>query len=50
MPTLRWPFAAINLLMVVSAVPVGGHYVVDTMAGAACALLSIGIFTFARTR
>lgn len=49
-PTLRWPLASINLLMIVSAVPVGGHYVVDTMAGAACALLSIGIFTFARTR
>ena len=38
---LRWPLTALNLLMFAAAVPVGGHYLVDTLAGAALALVSI---------
>ena len=42
---LRWPFGVLNFAMIISSVPVGGHYVVDTVAGAACALISIRFVT-----
>ncbi len=32
-PLLRWPFAILNILMIVSCVPIGSHYVVDVLAG-----------------
>ena len=32
---LRWPFLLLNLAMLVSSVPIGGHYLVDVLAGAA---------------
>jgi membrane-associated phospholipid phosphatase len=32
-PVLRWPFAILNILMLVSCVPIGSHYVVDVFAG-----------------
>jgi len=32
---LRWPLTALNAAMLVSAVPVGGHYLVDVIAGVA---------------
>ncbi len=38
---LRWPFLALNIVMLVSAVPIGGHYLVDIVAGVAVACLSI---------
>lgn len=38
-----WPFVALNLLMIVSAVVVGGHYLVDILAGLALAWLSVRI-------
>ena len=38
---LYWPFLALNAAMLVSAVPIGGHYLVDVLAGALAAGLSI---------
>ena len=38
---LRWPGLILNAVMFVSAVPIGGHYLVDVVAGAACAALAI---------
>ncbi len=38
---LRWPFALLNVLMLASAVPVGGHYIVDIVAGIAVAAVGI---------
>ena len=41
---LRWlrvPFAILNMAMLVSAVPMGGHYLVDVLAGAIVAGVSI---------
>lgn len=39
---LRWLFLAINAIMWVSAIPIGGHYLVDLVAGTGLALLMIG--------
>lgn len=39
---LRWPFAVLNGLMIVSAVPIGGHYVVDLVAGVIAAMAGLG--------
>ncbi len=36
-PYLRWPALALNLLMIVSSMPIGAHYVVDLAAGMALA-------------
>ncbi|MFT3976380.1 MAG: phosphatase PAP2 family protein [Sphingomonas bacterium] len=38
---LYWPFLALNAAMLVSAVPIGGHYLIDVLAGALVAGLSI---------
>lgn len=38
---LRWPFFALNAIMLVSAIPIGGHYLVDVIAGAVIAMLAI---------
>jgi membrane-associated phospholipid phosphatase len=38
---LRWPFLLLNLGMLVSSVPIGGHYIVDVLAGAAVGGLAI---------
>lgn len=38
---LRWPAIVLNALMFASAVPVGAHYMVDTLAGLALALAAI---------
>lgn len=43
-PALRWPFAVLNLAMLATAVPMGGHYVVDLIAGLAVATLAIAAF------
>lgn len=40
-PLLRWPMLALNALMLISSVPVGGHYIVDVIAGSLLAILSI---------
>lgn len=37
----RWPMLALNALMLVAAIPVGGHYLVDILAGIATAALAI---------
>ncbi|MBY8827575.1 phosphatase PAP2 family protein [Hephaestia mangrovi] len=39
--TVRWPFAVLNALMLASAVPIGGHYVVDLLAGVVTAITGI---------
>lgn len=33
-PVLRWPVLALNLLVIVTTIPMGGHYFVDLLAGA----------------
>ena len=38
---LRWPFLVLNMVMFASAVPVGGHYLVDTLGGLLLALIAI---------
>jgi membrane-associated phospholipid phosphatase len=42
----RIPVAVINALMWVSAVPIGGHYVVDLLGGSVIATLSIAAFMY----
>ncbi|MFA5958864.1 phosphatase PAP2 family protein [Hyphomicrobium sp.] len=37
-PYLRWLFVPLNLLMLVSCVPIGSHYVIDVVVGAAMVL------------
>jgi membrane-associated phospholipid phosphatase len=37
----RWPMLALNALMILAAIPVGGHYLVDILAGAATAVAAI---------
>lgn len=38
---LRWPMVLINALMFIAAVPIGGHYFIDVIAGAAAGALAI---------
>ncbi len=38
-PFLRWVFVPLNLLMLISCVPIGSHYVIDVVVGAALVLL-----------
>jgi len=38
---LRWPFLLINFVMLISTVPVGGHYFIDVVAGIFVGWLSI---------
>jgi membrane-associated phospholipid phosphatase len=40
---LRWPFAILNIAMFLSAVPIGGHYLVDLLAGGAVAAIGISM-------
>jgi len=40
---LRWPAALVGGAMFLSAVPIGGHYLVDIIAGLGLALLSIRV-------
>jgi len=42
-PYLAYPALGLNLLVIASTVPVGGHYVVDVLAGAAIAAASIAV-------
>lgn len=37
---LRWPAAALNLAMLVAAIPIGGHYLVDVLAGVLVGLIA----------
>lgn len=43
--SFRYPFAALNVLMAVSAVSNGGHYVTDIVAGFLVATISIAVVT-----
>ncbi len=43
---LRWPFVALNALMLASAVPIGGHYVIDIVAGVIVAVAGLCAATF----
>jgi len=38
---LRWPFLALNMAMALSAIIIGGHYLVDILSGVIIAVLSI---------
>lgn len=40
---LRWPLLLLNVMMLVSSVPIGGHYIVDVLAGSATACFAIGL-------
>jgi hypothetical protein len=40
-PLLRWPFHALNAALFVSAIFVGGHYIVDLIAGLAIAIVAL---------
>ncbi|APE28943.1 hypothetical protein BMF35_a2114 [Aurantiacibacter gangjinensis] len=40
---LRWPFVLLNIGMALAAVPIGGHYVIDIVAGAAVAIVAIAL-------
>lgn len=42
---MRWPFAILNMLMFAAAVPIGGHYVIDLIAGAITAMAGIAAAT-----
>jgi membrane-associated phospholipid phosphatase len=39
-PVLRWPFVALNVIMVIACVPIGSHYVVDVIAGLIIAVVA----------
>ena len=41
MRAIRWPAILLNGAMLVSAVPIGGHYLIDIVAG--CVVAAIGI-------
>ncbi|ESY51730.1 MULTISPECIES: phosphatase PAP2 family protein [unclassified Mesorhizobium] len=47
-PYVRGPAIVLNSLLIVGAVPFGGHYLVDTLAGGAIAALSIYFVCFFR--
>lgn len=40
-PLLRYPMIFLNLLMLISTIPIGGHYLIDVMAGSLVAVASI---------
>ena len=40
-PYLRYPMIILNLLMLLSSIPIGGHYLVDVIAGSLVAIGSI---------
>jgi membrane-associated phospholipid phosphatase len=44
--SLRWIMIPLNVLMTLAAVPVGGHYFVDIVAGCLVALVSITVVLF----
>lgn len=45
---LRWPFIVLNSLMLASAVPIGGHYIVDLLAGVITAIAGIAAAAWIR--
>lgn len=40
---LRWPLVTLNVVMAASAIPIGGHYVVDIIAGVMVAAAGIAV-------
>lgn len=38
---LRWPFLLLNILVALSAVPIGSHYVIDIVAGSAVGAFAV---------
>jgi membrane-associated phospholipid phosphatase len=46
-PVLRWPIAALNVLVIASTPSIGGHYLIDIVAGVVIAALGIA---FSRVR
>jgi len=45
-PYLRWAFFALNATMIVSAIVIGSHYLVDIIAGISVAIVAIGLAPF----
>jgi membrane-associated phospholipid phosphatase len=41
LPLLRYPMIVLNILMLLSAIPIGGHYLIDVIAGCLVAVGSI---------
>lgn len=41
----RWPVFVVNVLVIISTLPEGGHYLVDLFAGGAIAVLAIALAT-----
>jgi membrane-associated phospholipid phosphatase len=37
----RWPMAVLNLMMLLAAIPVGGHYLIDIAAGVVTAIVAL---------
>ncbi|WP_336951841.1 phosphatase PAP2 family protein [Sphingobium aromaticivastans] len=42
-PYLRWVFLSLNTSMIVSALVIGSHYLVDLIAGVAVSIIAIGV-------
>ncbi len=47
---MRWPMASLNAAMLLSAVPIGGHYLVDIPAGILVAVAGIALVTRVEAR
>jgi membrane-associated phospholipid phosphatase len=47
---VMWPMVVLSSLVVVSTLPIGGHYLVDLIGGAALALASIALIDFLNGR
>ena len=47
---LRWPFLALNVIMAVSAITHGAHYLIDPLAGGLAALLTVRLVHRATAR
>lgn len=38
---LKWPFIILNIVMLISSVPIGGHYILDVVAGSLTAISAL---------
>lgn len=42
---VKWPVVALNVAMILTAIPIGGHYAVDVIGGIVIAMLAIAVAT-----
>lgn len=42
-PLIGWPFVALNVLMLMSCVPIGSHYVIDVVTGVSLAMAGLAL-------